>query len=196
MEKPGRLCTVAVIVAMLSILGGCGQKPHPVHIGSEPAGALVFLNDKVIGETPFDTLVEQRKGDYNIYTFKVLKEDYKPVKRAFKEQLYHETVSDLIPADLHFVLEKRKKYDISITSTPSGALLTLNGEVIGETPCTATIRERIGDPRVFDFVAVKDGYEQGRTVLREFLAQENGAVFEFPETLHFDLIKQAGLQPQ
>lgn len=196
MKNPGRLCTIVVIVAMLSILGGCGQKPHPVHISSEPAGALVFLNDKVIGETPFDTLVEQRKGDYNIYTFKVLKEDYRPAKRAFKEQLYHETASDLIPSDLHFVLEMREKYDISMTSTPSGALLTLNGEVIGETPFTATIRERIGDPRIFDFVAVKDGYEQARTVLREFPPQENGAVFEFPGTLHFDLVKEAGKQPQ
>lgn len=194
-EKTRRFCTVAVLVAILSILGGCGQKSHLVHISSDPSGALVFLNDKVLGETPFDTTVEQRTGDYNIYTFKALKEDYKPVKRAFKEQLYHETVSDLIPENLHFILEERKKYNIVVTSAPSGALVALNGEVIGETPFTATIRERLGNPRVFDFVAVKDGYEQGRTVLREFLPQDNGAVFEFPETLHFDLVKGAGQQP-
>lgn len=186
----------AVIVAMLSILGGCGQKSQLVHISSDPSGALVFLNDKVIGETPFDTTVEQRKGDYNIYTFKVLKEEYKPVKRAFKEQLYHETVSDLIPENLHFILEERKKYNIAVTSTPSGAVVALNGEVIGETPCTATIRERIGNPRVFDFVAVKDGYAQGRTVLKEFLPREDGVIFEFPGTLHFELAKGAGKQPE
>ncbi len=199
-EKTRRFRTAAVkfavnfaaIVAILSILSGCGPKSKLVHISSDPSGALVFFNDKVVGETPLDTTVEQRKGDYNIYTFKVLKEDYKPVKRAFKEQLYHETVSDLIPENLHFILEERKKYNISVTSDPSGAVVALNGEVIGETPFTATIRERIGNPRVFDFVAVKDGYEQGRTVLREFLPREDGVIFEFPGTLHFELAKGAG----
>ena len=195
-EKSRRYCRVAALIAMLSISFGCGQKPHLVHISSDPSGAVVFLNDKVIGETPFDTSIEQRKGDYNIYTFKVLKEEYKPVRKAFKEQLYHEKVSDIIPEKLHFILKEREKYLIAITSAPSGAVVALNGEVIGETPFTASIRERIGNPRTFDFVAVKEGYTQGRTVLREFAPQENGAVFEFPETLHFELGGDAERKPQ
>ena len=185
-----------MFVAMLSVLGGCGQKPHLVHISSDPSSALVFLNDKVLGETPFETTIEQRKADYSIYTFKVLKEDYLPVKQSFKQQLYQETVNDIVPGKLHFVLEERKKYEIAITSEPSGAVVTLNGEVIGETPFTATIRERIGNPRTFDFVALKEGYGQGQTVLREFLPQDNGAVFVFPETLHFDLLKGSAEQSQ
>lgn len=180
----GRLAVLAVIIALL---GGCSGKPHIVHVSSDPSGAAVFLNDRLIGETPFDVSVQKREGDYNIYTFKAMKEDYKPAKQAFKELLYHQTAEDVIPATLHFALEERKKYPIAITSSPSGALISLNGEAVGETPCTATVRERIGNPRIFDFVAVKEGYEQGQQVLREFASEETGAVFEFPQSLHFEL---------
>lgn len=171
-------------------LFGCAQAPHSVHISSEPSGAMVFYNDKMIGETPMETVIEQRAGDYNFYSFRVVKEDYLPARRAFKEQLYSQTVQELIPPTLHFVLEERKKFPIRISSEPSGALVTLSGEVIGETPFVFTLRERIGNPRIFDFIAVKEGYSKGQTVLKEFLPQDNGTVFVFPETIHFDLLKE------
>lgn len=178
---------VGVCAAMLVLFGGCSGRPHLVHVTSDPPGAVVFLNNRIIGETPFDTAVEQREGDYSIYTFKVMKEDYKPLKQAFKEQLYHETAADVIPARLHFVLEERKKYDIAITSAPSGALISLNGDRVGETPCTATIRERIGEPRVFDFLAEKEGFAQGQKIVREPAASGDGAAFHYPQNLHFEL---------
>jgi len=184
-----RLGIPAVLIALWILLGGCGQSPHMVHISTDPSGAMVFFNDKVIGETPMDTKIEQRSGDYNIYTFRVVKEDYLPMRKMFKEERYYQTVGDLIPTTLHFVLEERKKYPIHITSAPVGAIITLNGEAIGETPFIMTARERIGNPRVFDFVAVKEGYQKGQIVLREFLPQENGTVFIFPESLHFELKK-------
>lgn len=171
-------------------LSSCAQAPHSVHISSEPSGAMVFYNDKMIGETPMETVIEQRAGDYNFYSFRVVKEEYLPARRAFKEQFYSQTVQDLIPPSLHFVLEERRKYPIRISSEPSGAMVTLNGEVIGETPFVLTLRERIGNPRIFDFIAVKEGYAKGKTVLKEFLPQDNGTVFVFPETLHFDLLKE------
>ncbi len=183
-----RLAVSVLLCAVWMLLGGClSRSPHVVHISTDPSGALVFLNDKVIGETPMDTIVEQRKGDYNIYNFRLMKEDYMPVRKMFKEQLYQETVHDLIPPALHFVLEERKKYPIYVTSEPSGAMVTLNGETIGETPFTTVIKERVGNIRTFDFIAVKEGYQKGQTVLKEFLPQENGPVFVFPETLHFEL---------
>lgn len=77
-----------------------------------------------------------------------------------------------------------------MSSEPIGAVITINGEVIGETPFTAIIKERIGRVRVFEFVAVKDGYLQVKKVLREFEPQENGAFFEFPDTMHFELEKK------
>jgi hypothetical protein len=160
-----------------------------VHISSDPSGAMVFYNDKVIGETPLDTTIDQRLGDYNYYSIRVVKEGYKPARKAFKEQFYQQTIRDIIPTKVHFVLEERKKFEIHITSEPSGAVVTLNSEVIGETPFTYTVREMIGNPRIFSFVAVKEGYRQSETVLKEFLPQDNGTVFEFPQSLHFDLIK-------
>ncbi len=184
-----RLGVSALLIALWVLLGGCGQSAHIVHISTDPSGAMVFFNDKVIGETPMDTRIAQRSGDFNTYTFRVVKENYMPVRKMFKEELYYQTVHDLIPTTLHFVLEERKKYPIHITSEPGGAIITLNGEVIGETPFVMTARERIGNPRVFDFVAVKEGYQKGQTVLREFLPQENGTVFTFPESLHFELQK-------
>lgn len=177
-----------IVVGLWSF--GCAQAPHLVRISSEPSGAMVFYNDKMIGETPMETVIQQRSGDYNFYSFRVVKEDYLPARRAFKEQLYSQTVQELIPPTLHFVLEERKKHQIRISSEPSGALVTLNGEVIGETPFVLTLRERIGNPRIFDFIAVKEGYAKGQTVLKEFLPQDNGTVFVFPETLHFDLLKE------
>lgn len=186
MKKAGWPYRIALLVTMV-FLGGCGMSPHVVHISSDPSGAMVFHNDKVLGETPLDTTIDQRLGDYNIYTFRAVKENYKPARKAFKEQFHQQTVADVIPSTLHFVLEERKKYEIWITSKPSGAMVTLNSEVIGETPFTYTVREMVGNPRIFNFVAIKEGYRQSETVLKEFLPQDNGTVFEFPESLHFDL---------
>ena len=188
MKKTGWPHHFALLVAMV-LLGGCGMPPHVVHISSDPSSAMVFYNDKVLGETPLDTTIDQRLGDYNIYTFRVVKENYKPARKAFKEQFHQQTVADVIPSTVHFVLEERKKYAIDITSEPSGAMVTLNSEVIGETPFTCVVREMVGNPRIFNFFAVKEGYRQSETVLNEFLPQDNGTVFEFPESLHFDLKK-------
>jgi hypothetical protein len=188
MKKTGWFYLAALLVAAV-FLGGCGAPQHVVHISSDPSGAMVFYNDKVIGETPLDATIDQRQGDYNFYSIRVVKEDYKPARKAFKEVYYQQTVQDIIPSKVHFVLEERKKYGINITSEPSGAVVTLNSEVIGETPFTYTVREMVGNPRTFSFVAVKEGYRPSETVLKEFLPQDNGTVFEFPRSLHFDLKK-------
>lgn len=188
--KAWRWQTALCLLVAGLLLAGCGQAPHLVRISSEPSGATVFYNDKMIGETPMETLVEQRQGDYSVYSFRVVKEDYLPARRVFKEQLYSQTVQELIPPSLHFVLDERKKYQMRITSEPSGAVVTLNGEVLGETPFVTTMRERVGNPRIFEFVAVKEGYGKGQKTLREFLPQDNGTVFVFPDSLHFELKRE------
>ena len=189
MKTALNVCVTVMALAVLMLLNGCGTTIHNSHVTSDPSGALVFLNDKIVGETPFDMIMHQRKGDYNIYTFRAVKEDYVPARKAYKELLYHQTVADVVPEAVHFDLHKRDIYQIYITSEPTGAVILLNGEVIGETPFTAMIQERIGDYRVFTFVATKDGFGQVKKELKEFEPQKNGAVFEFPETMHFDLEK-------
>jgi len=188
-----RFRTIFVIMALVSVilyLEACSSRPAMIQINSEPAGALIFLNNKIVGKTPVETIVPQRKGDYSIYTFRAVKEDYVPAEKMYKEQLYYEKAADVIPENINFVLRKRIRYPIRMSSEPIGAVITLNGEIIGETPFTAIIKERIGHVRVFEFVAVKDGYLQAKKVLREFEPQENGVIFEFPETMHFDMEKK------
>jgi len=188
-----RFRTILVIMALVSVtlyLEACSSRPVVTQISSEPAGALIFLNNKIIGETPVEIIVPQRKRDYSIYTFRAVKEDYIPAQKMYKEQLYYEKAVDVIPENINFVLRKRIRYPIRMSSEPIGAVITLNGEVIGETPFTAIIKERIGHVRVFEFVAVKEGYLQVKKVLREFEPQENGAFFEFPDAMHFDLEKK------
>jgi len=189
-KKAMKVSIAAISLVVFLLLSGCGTTVHNTHITSDPSGALLFYNDKIVGETPCDVVLSQRKGDYNIYTFKAVKEDYKPARKAYKEQLYYETVADVVPEALHFDLEKRKMHQIYITSVPSNVVILLNGEVIGETPFNAMIQERIGNYRVFSFVATKDGYQQVKKELKEFAPQKNGATFEFPATMHFDLEKQ------
>ena len=63
MAKTERLFFAVMLLAVGMWLGGCGQMPHMVHISTDPSGAMVFFNDKVIGETPMDTVIQQRRGD-------------------------------------------------------------------------------------------------------------------------------------
>jgi len=187
MIKPCWLYFIVLFVSSV-FLSGCAEH-RVVHISSDPSGAVVFYNNKVIGETPLDVTIDQHMSDYSYYSFRVIKDNYRPANKSFKEMYYHQTVEDVIPPKIHFVLEKRKKYTINITSEPSGAMVTLNGEVIGETPFIYTIREMVGLPRTFDFVAVKEGFPPSEKVLKEFQPQDNGATYEFPKTLHFLLTK-------
>lgn len=53
-----------------------------VHISSDPAGAMVFYSDAMIGETSMDTTIDPRRGDYSMYTIRVVKEKYKPSRRG------------------------------------------------------------------------------------------------------------------
>lgn len=110
-----------------------------------------------------------------------------PGRRAYKEELYHQTVGDVVPEEVHFDLRKREIYEVSMTSNPSGALILLEGEAIGETPFTARIKEPIEDDPVFTFTAKKTGFRQVIKELRDFEPRKKDAGLEFPETMHFDL---------
>jgi len=188
--RSNRLLVRLVLLIVVGQMVGCASGSRDVSISSDPNGATIFLNDALVGQTPLLTTVKDRPGDYSIYVFKAIKDDCLPEQKVFKELLYHETVGDTVPAKIHFSLRKRKKYPITITSEPSGALVTQNGEVIGETPLTWTVMERVGAPRIFDLVAVKQGYLQGEEILREFIAEGNEPQFEFPETIHFKLVQE------
>jgi hypothetical protein len=185
--NPSRSPLIITWFVVTAVLSGCGTSPHKVHITSEPPGAQVIYNDKVVGETPTDATIEARSGDYSIYSFRLLKDNYKPAKKSFKEQHYNQSVDDVIPEDLHFVLEELQKYDVRLTSDPGGATVTINGEVIGKTPCTWTVRETLGKPRTFSLVASKKGFWPDQQILEEFPPEDDDTVASFPEEIHFTL---------
>jgi hypothetical protein len=179
-------CVMTIVLLVFLLLSGCGKTVHESHVTSDPPGAVVFLNNKIVGETPCDLTLHQRQGDYNIYTFRAVKDDYMPARKAYKEELYYQTVDDVIPESVHFDLRKRETYQIYITSNPTEAVILLNGEVIGEAPFNAMIQEPIEDYYVFTFVAKKDGFGQVKKELREFAPRKSGKDVKLPETMHFD----------
>ena len=172
-----------------ALVSGCSTGPHVVRISSDPSGATVACNGRIIGETPTDAAIDSRQGDYSTDTFRVEKKDYKPAEKFFKEQLYDQSVDDVVPKELHFVLEELQKYHVRLTSEPSGATVTINNEVIGETPCTWTVRETLGKPRTFTLTASKKGFWPDKQILEEFPPEDDDTVATFPEEIHFTLAR-------
>lgn len=187
MRQLYRISRITVLWWTLLVLYGCSPKPHMVHINSTPTGAMVLLNGRVVGETPFDISLSQRKNSYNIYIFRAIKEDYLPYRLAFKEQFYSDKVHDVVPKNIHFDLIRRQEYPIRITSDPAGAIILLNGEITCETPCTVKIKERIGNARTFTFMAVKEGFLRSSQKIEEYDAAPPAPHFEFPQNIHFSL---------
>lgn len=161
-----------------------------VQISSEPPGAIVYLDEEEIGTTPFEVEIMERHGDYNIYEFHAVKEDYLPDRKAFKEEFYYENVADAVPESVHFILPKREKHEIQVTSDPSGAEIMFEGVVYGETPCTLFINQSNKYPAVFKIFARKKGYEMATKTLKEVASETNEGVFEAPDAVHFVLGKQ------
>ncbi len=182
-----RLSCLTLVVFFLLYVTGCGLKSHHVQISSEPKGAEVFYENTLLGETPLQNTVYQKEGDFNFYVFRAEKEEYIPIEKIFKEQFFRHSVVDAVPEQVHFVMVKRKKYNIHITSNPSGAQLIFNGRVIGITPLTVTVMEHIGTARVFKFTVKKVGFQDSVKVLKEYIPKENEEPFQFPESIHFDL---------
>lgn len=181
------LCRISVVICSLMILGGCVSREHTVQISSKPPGATVSFNNEILGETPLSTTIKQRAGDYNIYVFTAQKNEYHPAQKSFKEQLYNETVSDVVPEEIVFEMEKREQYHIKISSEPTDAMVIFNGDEIGSTPMTATVMEHIGVVRNFEFMVSKDGYEPQTEMLQEYIEEEGEKPFQFPEKIHFIL---------
>ncbi len=174
------------MIICLICVSGCGLKSQKTQITSDPTGAEVYLQHDFLGETPIETTVEQQTGDYNIYILRAEKDGYIPNQKFYKEQFFGDTVVEAVPPKVHFVMEKRKKHVISITSNPSGAKLIFNGNVIGETPIKVSIQENIGVARVFNFTAEMKGFKSKHKMLKEFIPEGKESPSQFPESIHFE----------
>ena len=130
--------------------------------------------------------LKKSAGDNEELTRKIgeLEQQNKADKAAYEKELATIRLTAAVDAELTAAGAKN--------NTAVRALLAdyLKDAKIEDGKVVATLRERVGNPRIFDFVAVKEGYAMGRQELREFLPKADGTVFVFPETLHF------ALQPQ
>lgn len=71
-----------------------------------------------------------------------------------------------------------------ITSTPEGATITLNGNYVGETPVSCTVKDELGQT-TYTFVASKSGYRTDSKAVQERPFEDpKGCI---PPHIHFDL---------
>ncbi|NQU05594.1 MAG: PEGA domain-containing protein [Calditrichaeota bacterium] len=93
-------------------------------ISSNPSGAMLWINDKNVGRTPYDV------GQYNAGAYSL---------RIIHEMYYEETDTFNIEPGSDFIqtYSLRPQFGgIRINSNPSGALLNIDGQVSGTTPVT------------------------------------------------------------
>jgi len=90
MARRGLLARLILYLMAVLALGGCVERK--LTINTEPQGALVFLNDEEIGESPV-TVNFQWYGDYNV---RIRKEGYETLKthRDLKSPWYDEIPFD------------------------------------------------------------------------------------------------------
>ena len=110
---------VAMMLAVLSLcavaLTGCVKRN--MHIVSDPPGALVYMNDDKIGETPLD----YDFLDYAVHKFELKKEGYKSVselvniKPPFFSWLGIDLIFELIP----YAFWDRKEMSYKLEPAPS-----------------------------------------------------------------------------
>ncbi|MBQ9337622.1 MAG: PEGA domain-containing protein [Lentisphaeria bacterium] len=91
-------------------------------LDSKPSGAEVFLDGKPVGRTPLKEQVEEGK-----HSIEVRKNGYNP---AFQTVQITSKTTVKVPA----IVLDYKKGSIKITSSPSGAQITINGTPYGDTP--------------------------------------------------------------
>ena len=106
---------LAVLLCCAAALGGCVKRN--LHIISDPPGALVFMNDNKIGETPLD----YDFLDYAVHKFELRKDGYKTVselvniKPPFFSWLGIDLIFELIP----YAFWDRKEISYKLEPAPS-----------------------------------------------------------------------------
>jgi hypothetical protein len=133
-------------------------------VKSEPPGAKVFLNGKEIGQTPKeikDQLFERKASDVEI---RLELDDYETFKKTLTNA---EAETNRNGFDLEAKLfQIRKPVAFSVDSNPPGALVRLDGELIGLTPLkTNVVFKRANDAAWPEhwLELEKERFDDGRT---------------------------------
>ncbi|MCG8572162.1 MAG: trypsin-like peptidase domain-containing protein [Spirochaetes bacterium] len=100
-----------------------------VTIQSTPEDADIFIDNVLIGKTPF-----QAKISNNNTELKILQEMKEPIEVLLDSSIKNNST-------LKYQLEKldRQEYQIVIHSTPANGIVYVDGKKIGKTPCEITV---------------------------------------------------------
>ncbi len=113
MLRSQSIVTLSLLIGMCVLVSGCVRRT--IAISSEPAGALVWLNDREIGRTPVDVDFLH----YGTYDVRLVKDGYEPLltfgeaKPPLWDTVGLDLFAELIPAELesrtewHYTLEPR-----------------------------------------------------------------------------------------
>lgn len=121
------------------------QNKSSFSISSTPTGAQVYLDEKSVGKTPYT----QQKFAAGPHTVRLLLEQYQP----YTKQIY---VDKNTPFQLQATLVPEVYGEINITSTPSGAEVSIDDQTVGNTPLSMT-NIRAGMKNIS---LTKDGYSR------------------------------------
>ena len=129
MTRGGDLRRRAVcgLLAACGLLSGCVRQR--LSIRSEPPGAQVFLNDRVVGATPYDEPFDW----YGWYRVTLIKPDYEDIddRTLVKAPVYLWIPFDLVTELLPWKVRVQKS--LSYTMTPKKALSEPKPPVQGRT---------------------------------------------------------------
>ena len=154
------------VLAML-LWQGCSTVSRPLAVTSDPPGATVTFDSRVIGTTPYSA--KERftwsEKDMPHHTVEVKLQDY---STGTRDLAYTEVVngrsSEPVVVPFHLDLLK-KDFVVDIGSTEIGASIQINGQNVGLTPLRQTFsftRSSGSDPwSTFLVVIKKDGFTAG-----------------------------------
>ncbi len=141
-----------------------------LQINSTPSGAIVYLNGTATGDHTNVTLSGKPVGVYNVT---VLKDGYDSVSRIV-------TLVKDETEDVSFTLVEQVG-TLQINSTPSGALVYLNGTATGDLTNVTLSGKPVG---VYNVTVLKDGYDSSSQIVT--LSKDE------TEDVSFTLVEQLG----
>ncbi len=120
--KNGQKVEEAVLFPIAKTEQIIDEKPGSLFITSDPAGAMVFMNEMELGRTPL-TLEDVQPGRYELDITRPL---YLPSRHALE-------IQSLVYTPLH--VKMRPNFGLlNLKSNPLGALVFLDGKEMGATP--------------------------------------------------------------
>lgn len=112
-----RLAAGTLALGVAALLGGCGRQERIISITSEPAGAVVWLNDVELGRTP----VETEFTFFGVYDVRLVKAGYAPLltSREAHAPLHEFPVIDLAATAIPGTRRTRLEWHFELTPVPT-----------------------------------------------------------------------------